>query len=273
MSLYNDIEVKISESVESFSKKLTKSEAIIYKYIVENLASIITLERGAIVFTDAFITDELNQFYEIVSQALREANYVGYVDELISNTNGLNSINNSIHKSINVISKATDKITRSQLALIEQIKYSLRGDGLRSGFLAPLGDALVNSAANGYGYEMLLQQIESQLLSSGEGSLLRWASSAAQEAMYGYTRGVNQAIKVEYDLDGHLYAGGLIKTSRPFCIEATNRERFDDSTLDMMINKYSNNGLLYGKFTTVENFEANCGGFNCRHVDYPVRLD
>ena len=280
-TLFNAKEKLILDSVEDFTKSMTKSEKDIYNYIVSNLASILTLDKGKVVLTDNFLTEDLENFYKVVADALKKNNYVSYVDLLISRTPEIDALNQKIYsltnKNVSGINKVfeNNNIKKAQQGLIDKMIYSLRGDGVRQGLLAPLGDILTNTASNKLSYDFLLKSLENSLFESGQNILGQWSSSTAREGLFGYSRGVNQAVKVEYKLNGHLYAGGLIATSRQICIDLVNLERFKDDVLAAKIDKYKNpsTGLLYGKFTTVENFHNNCGGANCLHESYPIRID
>ena len=101
---------------------------------------------------------------------------------------------------------------------------------------------------------------------------------ASRDALLQYDGVVNEAVRKVYKMDALLYVGSIVKDSRAQCerwVRETKNGKlglilFED--LQDEIDWADNNGTGMIPNTTPENFCQNRGGYNCRHIAYPVRL-
>jgi hypothetical protein len=105
-----------------------------------------------------------------------------------------------------------------------------------------------------------------------EGAFTRHFKTFATDTYAIYDRITNNQFAVDLGLKYALYAGGLIETSRPFCIDRNNKVFTTDE-----IKKFGTSKDKYGGYTNKSKGEfqgkpldydpfKDCGGYNCRHT-------
>lgn len=91
----------------------------------------------------------------------------------------------------------------------------------------------------------------------------------------------NKLLTDDLDTDWFMYTGSNIETTREFCQHLTEKKYIHRSEIPTILTGkidehqcaiYEKTGLPYGMIegTTPENFQVNCGGWNCRHQLIPV---
>ena len=101
------------------------------------------------------------------------------------------------------------------------------------------------------------------------GKLLQYSKQIAYDSIATADRAYTSAVAEDLGNDWFYYAGGLLKTSREFCIERHNQYyHFKE------VESWA--GLNWdGKMenTTPQNIWENLGGYNCNHAIIPVSID
>lgn len=96
-----------------------------------------------------------------------------------------------------------------------------------------------------------------------------------------FTAQNNKLLTDDLDTEWFMYTGSNIETTREFCQHLTEKKYIHRSEIptiltgkidDHQCEIYDKTGLPYGMIegTTPENFQVNCGGWNCRHQLVPV---
>lgn len=96
-----------------------------------------------------------------------------------------------------------------------------------------------------------------------------------------FTAQNNKLLTDDLDTEWFMYTGSNIETTREFCQHLTEKKYIHRSEIptiltgkidDHQCEIYEKTGLPYGMIdgTTPENFQVNCGGWNCRHQLVPV---
>ncbi|MGM9818733.1 MAG: hypothetical protein ACI30B_07120 [Paludibacteraceae bacterium] len=91
----------------------------------------------------------------------------------------------------------------------------------------------------------------------------------------------NKLLTDDLDTEWFMYTGSNIETTREFCQHLTEKKYIHRSEIPTILTGkiddhqcaiYEKTGLPYGMIdgTTPENFQVNCGGWNCRHQLVPV---
>ncbi len=91
----------------------------------------------------------------------------------------------------------------------------------------------------------------------------------------------NKLLTDDLDTEWFMYTGSNIETTREFCQHLTEKKYIHRSEIPTILTGkiddhqcaiYDKTGLPYGMIegTTPENFQVNCGGWNCRHQLVPV---
>ncbi|MBQ7388047.1 MAG: hypothetical protein IJW01_01540 [Paludibacteraceae bacterium] len=96
-----------------------------------------------------------------------------------------------------------------------------------------------------------------------------------------FTAQNNKLLTDDLETEWFMYTGSNIETTREFCQHLTEKKYIHRSEIptiltgkidDHQCEIYDKTGLPYGMIegTTPENFQVNCGGWNCRHQLVPV---
>lgn len=174
-----------------------------------------------------------------------------------------------------------------QIAVNNTIE-ALMGDGLKANVTDKLNDILLRGVTSGAKWADLQQELRDHLMGKegGQGAFARYATTYATTALSQYTGQHNQLMTKDLGLEWFMYTGSNIETTRPFCEALTKKkwvhkseiptilqgkiEMSDGEVVEVPI--YQKTNLPYGMIadTTPDNFQCNCGGWNCRHQLIPV---
>lgn len=261
----------IEEIVESFSKKMGGISDDFYALIVKAIDSSFSFTKGKFREQDFF--SDLLEFNAKMEASLAELGYGNFVRDLLEEVQGAEKYTIETFRKVNKLDvESFLKDNPSKKFAIESVEYNLRGNGVRRELLQPITDILITNASSGISQIEAKEFIQDYLFREGKNEFQQWAGVTATDALNQYNGKINQALKVEYDLNGWSYVGSIIETSRGFCRDCVAIGNIDEETMSKKINEYSNNGLLYGMATTTENVTINRGGFNCRHEAIPINI-
>lgn len=169
-----------------------------------------------------------------------------------------------------------------QLAVQNTIE-ALMGDGLKANVTDKLNDILLRAVTTGAKYSDLQEELRAHLLGKdgGQGALVRYTTTYATTALSQYTGQHNKLLTDDLDTEWFMYTGSNKETTREFCEHLTAKKYIHRSEIPTILTGkiddyqcaiYPKTGLPYGMIegTTPENFQCNCGGWNCRHQLVPV---
>jgi hypothetical protein len=174
-----------------------------------------------------------------------------------------------------------------QIAVNNTIE-ALMGDGLKANVTDKLNDILLRGVTSGAKWADLQQELRDHLMGKegGQGAFARYATTYATTALSQYTGQNNQMMTKDLGLEWFMYTGSNIETTREFCEVLTKKKWIHKSEIPTILQGkiempdgevvevaiYDKTGLPKGMIadTTPENFQCNCGGWNCRHQLIPV---
>lgn len=129
----------------------------------------------------------------------------------------------------------------------------------------------------------LQEELRTHLLGKdgGQGAFSRYATTYATTALSQFTGQNNKLLTDDLGCEWFMYTGSNKETSREFCIQLTAKKFIHRSEIPTILTGriddyqcaiYPKTGLPYGMIegTTADNFQCNCGGWNCRHQLVPV---
>lgn len=261
----------IEEIVDSFARKMDGISEEFYALILQAIDDSFSFVKGKFKEEDFFAN--LVQFNARIERNLAELGYGNFVRDLLEEVQGAEKYTIETFRQVNKLDVASFlKDNPSKKFAIESVEYNLRDNAVRRELLQPITDILITNASSGISQTEAKGYIQDFLFKEGKNEFQQWASVTATDALNQYNGKVNQALKVEYDLNGWRYVGSIIKTSRAFCRDCVAISKIDEETMQQKIDEYSNSGLLYGMATTIENITVNRGGFNCRHEAIPINI-
>ena len=207
--------------------------------------------------------------------------YRASVSDLFSILGGVDSYNEALSETIGTTDKrfkamrrSVDRLMRKRLGIDDEGRIQ------QEGFLSRTFDTnalrkevmeTVNAAANsGKPMNRLVRELEVTIKGTREvsGLLQRELSTFVFDTYQAFDRAANDAYAVKLGLNAFVYQGGLIETSREFCIkrngkvftvEEAEKEWPKDPTLPRT-RKERQSGVLTGYNPTVD-----MGRWNCRH--------
>ena len=129
----------------------------------------------------------------------------------------------------------------------------------------------------------LQEELRTHLLGKdgGQGAFSRYATTYATTALSQFTGQNNKLLTDDLGCEWFMYTGSNKETSREFCIQLTAKKFIHRSEIPTILTGriddyqcaiYEKTGLPYGMIegTTADNFQCNCGGWNCRHQLVPI---
>lgn len=171
---------------------------------------------------------------------------------------------------------------------VQNTMEALMGDGLKANVLDKLNDILLRGVTSGAKWADLQNELRTHLMGKdgGQGAFARYATTYATTALSQYTGQHNKLLSDELDTEWYMYTGSNKETTREFCEQLTKKKYIHKSEIPTILKGkiempdgevvevplYPKTNLPYGMIegTTPENFQCNCGGWNCRHQLVPV---
>lgn len=171
---------------------------------------------------------------------------------------------------------------QKQLA-VQNTMEALMGDGLKANVTDKLNDILLRAVTTNAKFADLQEELRTHLLGKdgGQGAFARYATTYATTALSQFTGQNNKLLTDDLDCEWFMYTGSNKETTREFCQQLTAKKFIHKSEIPTILTGkiddyqcaiYPKTGLPYGMIegTTPDNFQCNCGGWNCRHQLVPV---
>lgn len=134
-------------------------------------------------------------------------------------------------------------------------------------------ELLLRNITSGGSYASMVKEV-SGYLTGENGALVKYSRQITTDALNQYSASYTKAVTDDLGLKWFRYVGSNIKTTRPFCLAATQKDFFHISELPEMSRgvidgrQVSTAGMIPG--TNAKNIQVLRGGWNCQHQLYPV---
>jgi hypothetical protein len=224
--------------------------------------------------------DRLLAFKRAVERFLLRSGYSDMVQNFLVNFDELQENQKTVQKGLNNLSLTQSFLNPYKRYAVKSVISGMEGNGLDQKVLAPIESTMFYTVTQGGSLTDLIKSVEGIINTTQQraGLLTSNAIQVSRDALGQYNGTVNDAIAIEYEMDGILYVGSLVKDSREQCKRWVDYETFGQPGLIPVKNlpgeirwAYANGtGMIPG--TTPETFRQFRGGYNCRHEAYPVRL-
>lgn len=166
---------------------------------------------------------------------------------------------------------------------VQNTMEALMGDGLKANVTDKLNDILLRAVTSGSKFADLQHELHAHLMgeNGGKGAFARYATTYATTALSQFAGQHNKLVTDDLGLEWFMYTGSNKETTREFCEHLTGKKYIHKSEIPTILTGkidghqcaiYDKTGLPLGMIagTTPENFQCNCGGWNCRHQLVPV---
>jgi hypothetical protein len=157
-----------------------------------------------------------------------------------------------------------------QKKAIKTIEEYILKDGLQVQVIRPLSQIMNQNINSGGQFSGFLQQIKDFVLGNSdvEGRALSYTRTFLRDSLFTYARTYQQSVTGDLGLEYYQYVGGLIDTSRPFCIERAGNFYHQKEVEQWAGLDWS--GKKSG--TTESSIFLFAGGWNCSHQIIPVHI-
>jgi hypothetical protein len=265
------------KALEILQKRFDKVEPKFVKQVVDWLNKFRTTS-GNLVRSKENIA-RLSSFKTAVNRFLEKAGYNVMVSGFLENFDEIGANTQLAQQELNGIDITKSFLNPFKRYAVNNVIAAMQGQGLNVNLINPLKNELLIAVNQGSSLTDVVTSIAGQLTTTEarQGVLKRISLQTSRDALLQYDGVVNEAVRKSYKLDALLYVGSIVKDSRAQCerwVQETKNGKlglilFED--LQDEIDWADNNGTGMIPDTTPENFCQNRGGFNCRHIAYPVR--
>lgn len=271
----------------TFDKAIITSEQKMFAEVVLLIKDLETTPQGNIKASIA----NLKQVQKIRSKLYRLANnkeYLHAVNDLVKTFDTIYEQQLAFYAVKNQTTATQEKYKLVKTIARENTIAALTGDGIASNVTAQLDKMLLRAVTTGARFADLQKEFHEFLLTTegGGGALSRYAKTYAVTALSQYAGQNNRLFTDDLGTEWFEYVGSEIETTRPFCNAVLQKRYIHRSEIpellqghihivngeDIDVPLYDKTGLPYGMIegTTAENFQVNCGGWNCRHQLVPI---
>jgi hypothetical protein len=265
------------KALEILQKRFDKVEPKFVKQVVDWVNKFRTTS-GNLVRSKENIA-RLSSFKTAVNRFLEKAGYNVMVSGFLENFDEIGANTQLAQQELNGLDITKSFLNPFKRYAVNNVVAAMQGQGLNVNLINPLKNELLIAVNQGSSLTDVVTSIAGQLTTSEarQGVLKRISLQASRDALLQYDGVVNEAVRKSYKMDALLYVGSIVKDSRAQCerwVSETKNGKlglilFED--LQDEINWADNNGTGMIPDTTPENFCQNRGGYNCRHIAYPVR--
>ena len=148
---------------------------------------------------------------------------------------------------------------------------TLSSSTIKTRFLEPLKAQIDQIVTSGMSFKDAAQAIREYAIGDGEnvGKLMQYSKQIAYDSIATADRAYTSAVAEDLGAEWFFYAGGLLPTSRKFCIKR-DQQYYHYLEVESWA-KEDWQGKMQN--TTAQNIYENLGGYNCNHSLIPVSID
>ena len=265
------------KALEILQKRFDKVEPKFVKQVVDWIGKFRTTS-GNLVRSKENLA-RLGSFKTAINRFLEKAGYNVMVSGFLENFDEIGANTQLVQQELNGLQITKSFLNPFKRYAVNNVIAAMQGQGLNTNLINPLKNELLIAVNQGSSLTDVVTSIAGQLTTSEarQGVLKRISLQASRDALLQYDGIVNEAVRKSYKLDALLYVGSLVKDSRLQCEEWVNYDKngkkglilFEQLEEEIKFAENEGTGMIPN--TTPENFCQNRGGYNCRHIAYPVR--
>jgi hypothetical protein len=265
------------KALEILQKRFDKVEPKFVKQVVDWISKFRTTS-GNLVRSKENLA-RLGSFKTALNRFLEKAGYNVMVSGFLENFDEIGANTQLAQQELNGLQITKSFLNPFKRYAVNNVVAAMQGQGLNTNLINPIKNELLIAVNQGSSLTDVVTSIAGQLTTSEarQGVLKRISLQASRDALLQYDGIVNEAVRKSYKLDALLYVGSLVKDSRLQCEEWVNYDKngkkglilFEELEEQILFAENEGTGMIPN--TTPENFCQNRGGYNCRHIAYPVR--
>jgi hypothetical protein len=265
------------KALEILQKRFDKVEPKFVKQVVDWVEKFRTTSGNLVRSKDNLA--RLGSFKTAINRFLEKAGYNVMVSGFLENFDEIGANTQLVQQELNGLEITKSFLNPFKRYAVNNVIAAMQGQGLNTDLINPLKNELLIAVNQGSSIKDVVESVAGQLTTTEarQGVLKRISLQASRDALLQYDGIVNEAVRKSYKMDALLYVGSIVKDSRAQCERWVNETKngkvglilFED--LQSEINWAEDNGTGMIPNTTPENFCQNRGGYNCRHIAYPIR--
>lgn len=209
--------------------------------------------------------DAGNAFTEVI----KRSGYLNDVETYLAAIPKIDQLASSYFSALDDAFKPNRQFMASmQKEVISSLENQLFNAGLESQIKQPLMDVINQNINSGGQFSGFLEQIKTYITGNGnvDGKLYSYARTLTRDALFNYSRALQQAITKDLGLVWYFYLGGVMDKTRVFCLDRVDKYFHETevkawASLDWQGKRPD---------TTESSIFIYAGGYNCTHSLVPV---
>ena len=268
--------VIIDKAEGDLTSAVIRSEQELYDEILKIFENV-TITNGKL--SNNTKTDEfLLSLDRRIARVLKDSGYTTSVEKYLTNFDKIAENVKKIHSSVNGINLLASQLDPFRRIEVSNTWDNLLGSGVNNSFVQPIRQGLYRNIMFGATVGEVEQLVKDFVITKkgADSKLLRYVKQVSRDSLSQFDGGLQTRIAIEMNLNACRYIGSLIVDSRAQCrkwITENNGLILLDKEFEKQIEKAIDGRLFYDgktssgmiKGTTLSNFMANRGGYNCRH--------
>lgn len=266
--LAESIEGLVIAGNEAYGLALIKVQNKLYNDLVTILKFVETNDEGYIL-QNAGNRQILRAAQGQFDKTIQGSIYQSALEQHLQAIPAIDSLNVTYFESISSAFKPNRVfIQQLQAQTIETVNSLVLQDGLAAQVKLPLNQILSQNINTGGSFSGMLQQVQTFVKgdSTLDGRLLSYSRGIVKDSLFQYARAYQNSVTADLKLEWFGYVGGLIDTSRPFCIERNGHYYIQKEIESWASLEWKGKNPL----TTESSIFVLVGGFSCLHQLIPV---
>jgi hypothetical protein len=263
------IEGLVVSANDKFAGQITAIENQLYSRLVRVLKDV-EIDADGFINQSAANRKVLNEAISAIDESFAQGTpYTSAIEQHLEIIPQINDLNQAYFETISSAFTPNRQFIKSlQRQAIEGLERSLLNEGLESQVKGPLMDILNRNINTGGSYSGFLKEVQDYVKGTPDldGRLLSYSKGIVRDALTVYARTFQQSVVADLGLTWYLYSGGLMDTSRPFCVERAGKYYHEDEVKAWANLEWA--GKMRG--TTESSIFQFCGGYFCGHQLIPV---
>lgn len=229
-------------------------------------------------------TDEfLASLDKRIARILKNNGYNADVNKYLTNFDQVADNIKKLQAKMNNINITAAQINPFKRAEVSNTWDKLLGSGVNKDFIQPVRQGIYRNIMFGATIGDVEKLVKDFVISTkdSDARLLRYVKQVSRDSLSQFDGGLQQKLASELDLNAVRYIGSVIVDSRAQCRKWVDQSLIKlDDEFEKEIEKAIDGNLFYDgkkssgmiKDTTLANFMANRGGYNCRHRAIATRI-
>lgn len=254
---------------ERFAGQIATVQDRLYNRLVRVLKEV-EIDGDGYIVQSAQNRKVLNEAINSIDESFAQGTpYTSAIEQHLQLIPTINELNEVYFKTISSAFTPNKQFIRSlQKQTIAGLERSLLNEGIESQIKGPLVDILNRNINSGGSFSGFLKEVQDYVKGTPDldGRLLSYSKAITRDALTIYARSYQQSVTADLGLKWYLYAGGLMDSSRPFCIERAGKYYHESEVKAWAHLEWA--GKMRG--TTESSIFQFVAGHNCGHQLIPV---